>query len=389
MKKIIVLTALFAMVLGGTAIAADWSFYASSRMALFSNSQDKNFSGNPLTTSGDNRSTTFAQQSNSRFGANVAAGDVKGRLEMGLQSATLGVYNRLLYGTWNFGAGEMSVGQMYNPTYYGLSNSVYDGDNALAGFGAPFSRLDAIEFKFGGFKIAAVEPSATAPYDAAAAYNAGLAGTTYALNATTGAITPTYASATATTFGYTNARVTLPKIEVAYNGAFGPVSLHVSGGWNSVDFFNAADQTKSVTSMVGQIMAKYSGGPFMVGGSFLYGVNLGNYGWNVGPAGEARAIWNGTEVKDTTTMGFTAVVGFTVSDMVGLEAGYGYLVNSYDSSISSNDDPAQNFYFQVPLTLADGVFVIPEVGIYDYMENAAKAKEGSITYIGAKFQINF
>jgi hypothetical protein len=35
MKKIIVLTAVFAMVFTGAAIAADWNFYGSSRMALF------------------------------------------------------------------------------------------------------------------------------------------------------------------------------------------------------------------------------------------------------------------------------------------------------------------------------------------------------------------
>jgi hypothetical protein len=366
MKKLIVLTALFAMVLGGTAIAADWNFYGSSRMALFSNMQDKDLAANPL-TNGDNTTTSFAQQGNSRIGANVAAGDVKGRFEYGT-----GINLRLLYGTWNFGSGEMSVGQMYNPTYYGMSNQVYDGDNGLAGFGAPFSRLDAIEFKFGGFKIAAVEPSLTAA--------TGASTTTYTYPAT---------GVTAATTGYNNARVVLPKIELAYNGAFGPVNLHVSGGWNSVDFYNTADNTISVTSMVGQVMAKYSGGPFMIGGSALYGVNLGNYGWNVGPAGAATGVVVGTEVKDTTTMGFTLVAGFTFSDMVGIEAGYGYSVNSYDASVSSNDDPAQSFYVQVPLTLADGVFIVPEVGIFDYMENAAKAKEGSITYLGAKFQINF
>jgi hypothetical protein len=348
MKKIIVLTAVFAMVFAGTAMAAEWNFYGSSRVGLFSNTISKEMS--PVTNQ-DFTTTTYAQQGNSRIGANVAAGDVKGRFEYGT-----GVNLRLLYGTWNFGSGEMSVGQMYNPTYYGLSNQVYDGDNGLAGFGAPFSRLDAIEFKFGAFKIAAVEPS------------------------TTGASFGTY---TAT------ARVTLPKIEVAYNGAFGPVNLHVSGGWNSVDAVSAADQTKSLTSMVGQVMAKYSGGPFMVGGSFLYGVNLGNYGWNVGPAGTAGAQWTGTELKDTTSMGFTLVANFKINDMLGVEAGYGYIVNSYDAAVSSNDDPAMAYYVQLPITLADGVFIIPEVGKHDLDENAAKAKEGDITYFGAKFQINF
>jgi hypothetical protein len=346
MKKIIVLTAVFAMVFAGTALAADWNFYGSSRVGLFSNTISKEMS--PVTGQ-DFTTTTYAQQGNSRIGANVAAGDVKGRFEYGT-----GVNLRLLYGTWNFGSGEMSVGQMYNPTYYGLSNQVYDGDNGLAGFGAPFSRLDAIEFKFGGFKIAAVEPATVAA-----------AGTV--------------------------SKVTLPKLEAAYNGAFGPVNLHVSGGW--VGFENittATNASKTAAAMVGQVMAKYNAGPFMVGGSFLYGINLGNYGWNVGPAGAAGVQTNAAgEIKDTTTMAYTLVVGFTINDMLGVEGGFGYTVNSYDSTISNNDDPAMAYYIQLPITLADGVFIIPEVGKYDFDEDAAKAKEGNVGYLGAKFQINF
>jgi hypothetical protein len=374
-------------------------------MALFSNNYSKEFAYdsavgnsdagtalNPLAGSKSWTKTTFAQQGNSRIGANVAAGDIKGRFEYGT-----GINLRLLYGTWNFGSGEMSVGQMYNPTYYGLSNQVYDGDNGLAGFGAPFSRLDAIELKFGGFKIAFVEPSTTSAYDSVAVANAAsltaaskaAVGTAPLYNAKGVPLPAGYAAAT-NTFNK-NAKVVLPKIELAYNGAFGPVNLHVSGGWNSVDFADAADNSKSVTSMVGQVMAKYSGGPFSVGGSFLYGSNLGNYGWNVGPAGMAKAVWTGTELKDTTTMGFTLVGAFTFSDMVGIEAGMGYTVNSFDKSVAPNDDPALAYYVQVPLTLADGVFIIPEVGVHDFMEagDAAKTKEGNITYLGAKFQINF
>jgi hypothetical protein len=372
MKKIILFTAVFALVLGGTALAADWNFYGSSRMSLFNESQSKDLAANPLTTNADNRTTQFYQQSNSRIGANVAAGDIKGRFEYGT-----GVNVRLLYGTWNFGSGEMSVGRMYTPVFYGLSNQVLGtvagGDQNLISFGAPFSRLPAIEFKFGGFKVAMVEPSVVAP--------STLSSTTYTFTAAKGSV--------ATTTGYSNIRPTLPKIELAYNGAFGPVNLHVSGGWNSVDAYDSADQTKSVTSMMGQAMVKYSGGPFMVGGSFMYGVNVGNYNPTLPPIGAAVAVWTGTELKDTTTMGYTLVAGFTVNDMVGLEGGVGYTVNSYDKAVATDDDPAMTYYFQVPLTLADGVFIIPEISVYDYMENNAKVKEGNQVLVGAKFQINF
>jgi hypothetical protein len=355
MKKLIVLTAVFAMVFAGTALAADWNFYGSSRVTVQSSTQDKDLTG----TGNDYSTTGFFQQGNSRIGANVAAGDVSGRFEYGNSGGNANI--RLLYGTWNFGSGKMVVGQLYNPTYYGLSNQVLTGggDNGLAGFGAPFSRRDAIEFHFGGFKIAAVEPSAP-----------GSAGA-----------------------GYTATRGTIPKLEAAYNGAFGPVNLHLSGGMNTWESYNpTTNNGKSVTSWVGQVMAKYNAGPFMVGGSFYYGSNLGNYGWNVAPDGDATAKVVAGEFKDTTSMAFTVVVGFTINDMMGVEGGYGYNVNSYDDGYSKDDDNAMMYYVQLPLTLADGVFIIPEVTIADHADDVvagAKVKGGKETLLGAKFQINF
>ncbi len=351
MKKIIIFTAVFAMVFGGTALAADWNFYGSSRMALYSNSWSKDYAAANLggwTSGADYTTTTFAQQGNSRIGANVAAGDVSGRFEYGT-----GVNVRLLYGSWNFGGGTMSVGQMYNPTYYGLSNSVYMSDNNLGGFGAPFTRKPQIEFKFGNFKIAAVTPNAT---------TAGV---------------------------YSVARGTIPKLEAAYNAPMGPVKLHVSAGYNTWDAVDpATDDSISVTSYVAQIMAKYNAGPLMVGGSFAYGVNAGNYGMNLTDSTADAAVITGTKVEDTTSMGVTLVLGFAVSDMVGIEGGVGYAVSSYDDS-ALEDDTAIDYYLQVPLTLADGVFIIPEIGMLDYAEDSGKNKEGDITYFGAKFQINF
>jgi hypothetical protein len=336
-------------------------------MALFSNTYSKDIAAggalatgtyaNPLSGSNDWTTTTYALQGNSRIGAKVSAGDISGQFEYSPTVST-----RQLYGRWDFGSGKMTVGRLWNPTYFGLSNQVYDGDNNLAMFGGQWSRYDSIQFDFGGFKIAALSPSASGA---------------------------TFANGGGNTFTSVGTRIVLPKIEVAYNGAFGPVNLHVSGGWNSAEAVDAGDNGKSVTSMIGQAMVKYSGGPFMIGGSFTYGINQGNYSAAYGPAGLATAVMVNNEIKDTTSMGFQLVAGFTINDMLGVEAGYGYVVNSYDSAVSSNDDPAMAYYVQLPITLADGVFIIPEVGKQDFDENAAKVKEGDVTYFGAKFQINF
>jgi hypothetical protein len=404
MKKIIVLTAVFAMVFTGAALAADWNFYGHSRMSLFSNTYSKDISStgvdataaykNPLSGSEDWTTTTFGQQGNSRIGAKVAAGDVSGQFEYGT-----GVNVRLLYGSWNFGSGVMSVGRMWTPTFYGLSNSVYDGDNALAYFGGPWSRYPQIQFAFGGFKIAFVEPSTAGAYDPSVSMNASAAAAAgkangYTFNSVKGTLDPIGYVPMASN-GYKNARVTLPKIEIAYNGAFGPVKMHASAGWNSVEFVNSTNTGETLTSMLGQVMAKYNAGPFMVGGSFSYGINQGNYQPAYGPAGVAEAIFYNGKFKDTTSMGFTVIAGFTINDMLGVEAGYGYNVNSYDSDIKDSsgnavkDDVAMQYYVQLPITLADGVFIIPEVGKMDFDEDATGAKEGDITYLGAKFQINF
>jgi hypothetical protein len=46
-------------------------------------------------------------------------------------------------------------------------------------------------------------------------------------------------------------------------------------------------------------------------------------------------------------------------------------------------------YLQSVITLAPGVYVIPEVGYYDYDNNADGDDAGSLIYFGGKWQIDF
>jgi hypothetical protein len=256
----------------------------------------------------------------------------------------------------------MLVGRTWNPTYSGLSNQVYGGDNNLGWFGGAWTRYPSIQFQFGGFKIAALTPQAPA------------------LGAP-----------------YTTTKGAIPKIEGAWNGNMGPVNLHLSAGFNTWDGVDpATNNSKAVTSYIGNVIVKYNAGPFMVGGAFSYGQNFGDYWPAYPPAGGSgsgtvpgRARLVAGEVKDATSMSFAVVAGFTVNDMVGLEAGYGYGVADYDASVAPKDDTGMAYYFQVPLTLADGVFIVPEVGVHDFDKDENDNKEGKITYLGAKFQINF
>jgi hypothetical protein len=344
MKKLVILTAVFALVLGGTALAADWSFYGSARMSTWSNAMSKELAAPGLTVAGapanplaaaNGKSwteTSWSAQSNSRIGANVEAGDVKGRFEYGLTPNL-----RILYGRWNFGSGELAAGQYYTPAYYGFGNSVYGTDNNLAGFGVTGAgRAPMLRLKFGGFEIAGVAPQA----------------------AVTG------------TAGYVNYKNTLPKLEASYAATMGPIFFHIAGGYQTVDAVNAADNSKSISSYVAAGMVKYSGGPFEIGLSADYGINMAEYGWGMSTL---NTVQYSTDFQDTTGYGFAIFASFKINDMLAVEAGYGYQLSTPDSTAvpGAKDDVAFQYYVQRPITLADGVYIIPEIGKIDYDVNWA------------------
>jgi len=97
MKKLLVLLAAVAFVVAFTvpAMAADWGFYGSARMATFMNDVTP---AAPATQSDDD--LLWDLQGNSRIGASVKAGAIGGLFEYG-STPNL----RQLYGTWNFGGG--------------------------------------------------------------------------------------------------------------------------------------------------------------------------------------------------------------------------------------------------------------------------------------------
>ncbi len=106
MKKLLIIFAV--LCLAAPAMAADWNFYGSARMATFYSIADKDIEGDNDTI---NR-TLWDLQGNSRFGANVKVNDqIGGGFEYGT-----GVNLRKLFGTYTFGGGsELLIGQTYTP----------------------------------------------------------------------------------------------------------------------------------------------------------------------------------------------------------------------------------------------------------------------------------
>ena len=337
MKKLIGMIAALAMITG-SAYAADWNFYGSARVSTFVTDAD----------STDNTSFAEGLQGNSRIGAKVKANDsVSGRFEYGASGGKANV--RLLYGTWNFGAGALTVGQDYTPMNAFYSNQVYAGDADLLAQGGIYSgRKAQVALKFGGFEIAAVQTQSDA---------LGLTDPTIETN--------------------------FPGVEMAYKTKFNNIGLFLTAGYNTYEI-NELD----VDTWIVGAGAKADFGSIYLAGNIYTGQNAGhmiaididNDGkWNDGKAKVA-----GGKVVDNDALGFILVAGYKANDMFTFEAGYGYAKTEFDEA-ASDDDTATAYYLQSVITLAPGVYVIPEIGVVDG-EDAGEEKN---TYYGAKWQINF
>jgi len=356
MKKIIVALAAVAM-MAGSAYAAEWDFYGSARVSTFYSDTDQNGVAN-------NTDTVFSEslQSNSRIGANVKVSDeLAGRFEYGATSGNANI--RLLYGEWNFGAGKLLVGQDYVPLYLPGSNQVYSADGGLEGYGGEMygSRHAQLKLTFGTFQIAAVEPDLT--YDDSS--------------------TTAHAKGTGTD-------IVLPAIHVQYALVGSNWKVLMAGGYQTFD----VDQTTGgdVTSWGLGVDASMTLGALSFTAQVNGGTNVGNL-WFIDVMGSETADAEGRGyadvdaagvVTDNDALGFRICAAYKVNDMFGLEIGYGFQQTELDEA-NSIENESESYYVQAPITMAPGVFVVPEVGVVNYKEGT----EDDTTYFGAKWQINF
>ena len=74
------------------------------------------------------------------------------------------------------------------------------------------------------------------------------------------------------------------------------------------------------------------------------------------------------------------------SEMLTLEAGYGHEEVEIDDT--DNTQEANQYYVNCTVNIAPGFFIVPEVGMLTFEEDASNG-EPEVFYWGAKWQINF
>jgi photosystem II stability/assembly factor-like uncharacterized protein len=118
-------------------------------------------------------------------------------------------------------------------------------------------------------------------------------------------------------------------------------------------------------------------GPAYVKGNVYMGENAGDLIW-INTGGSTGV---GAPGADVDNLGFVLVAGMKANDFASFEAGYGWA----EVDLGAADDEVKSYYLQATLTLAPGVYIVPEIGQVDMVE----AGQPDYTYYGAKWQINF
>jgi hypothetical protein len=367
MKKLIAI--LVVLLMASPAMAADWSFFGSQRMATFYVNDD--FGDDEVNGSGDDWGLRWDFQGNSRVGARVKADKVGGYIELALTATNGGdggdggVNTRRAFGTWKFADGmELKVGKDYSPVTEFLSGQVFDTDAGLLGQGNFYGRRPGML----GLNIGALELALI--HNALVTDGMGLPA----------GVDPDW---------------NLPKFEAAYTLKMDAFSLRPFAG---IQYFkvdsggSVLEDDLDVTSYVVGLGGMVNIGAFRIGAQGSYGQNTGNANWSGGRWGQtyARATLDGLDdVTDATSWQAMLIAGLKFSDSVNFEIGGGY--RNDDADINGVDNAeSYEIYGQVVLTLAPGVFLIPEAGYIDFMDDPATDEDAGYTwYAGAKWQINF
>lgn len=348
MKKLCLLSAIAAMVtiFATGASAADWNFYGSARVSTFITDTDNNGAVED-TTNYDQQ-----LQSNARIGAKVKVNDsLAGRFEYGASGGNANI--RHLYGEWNFGSGKLLVGQTDTPVNMALSNQVYGADTDLDPYGhVDGKRQPMVQLTLGNFKVAAVQPKPD----------------TWVVSGTT-------------------TEVKIPKFEASYHLDFDNAFLDIQGGYQTYDIKDTTTQvSNSVDSYVVAVGGQVKIGAAYLGADVWFGQNTGPY--NLSCAVDDNPDFIGTDINDSDSLGYAIIGGFKLNETFTFEAGYGFTEAQLDKGAFGKDKLC-SYYVNSVITLAQGVFFVPEIGVIDNKSDKYGNEEADLTYAGIKWQIDF
>ena len=413
MKKfgICLLALTLAVLLAAPAWAASITPYASMRMGIYWHGTDYNYDAtkgfNPSWTDDDDDGGYFEQIATiSRFGAKGQVGDIFGHAELGIMADATDteytatgnrVYTRLLYGTWAFEGGSLTIGQDYTPVTWTSSQQgpgvfddnnqqSYDMQNAFIGVGCLWdSRRPQVRVNLdNGFYLAVIqtedsnEPASLAPPAAPLAIDRDI-------------------------------DVEFPKIALGWDYKAEGIHLRPGFAYNTFNVEEISDRgtfDDDITSWLVHLHGKANVGSTTLKGTVHYGENLWNYGisgranpWEseVGGVNAASAfIDSDGDVEDAECWGgfIEAAIPF---DPYTLTLGWGYSSsevdantdNDNDGRLADNADELMGFYVNVKIPITDNFSMTPEFDYWDGMDNSEGEEDPDHWFAGITWQMDF
>ena len=289
----------------------------------------------------------------SRLTARFKQGPVGGLVEIRPLSAS---YFRHWWGTWNFGAATLGIGQMWTPDFSCITGAKY-GCGAMTPMDPGCTvRIPMIQLQMGGLKIAAAQPNAPAAH---------IYGTDW--------------------------ETSLPKLMVSYNLNAGMVGLKFFGGYQTIDDRNSTtDQSQSIDSMLYGLTAGAGFGQLNLKLMVYMADNFNAYGGS--SAYNFTTDWDGTKMVDTSFMAYGLNLAYKVSDTLQITASYVTGTSESDTT-GTWEDETNHYHVNATFTLAKGVTITPEYVVLDrsdFSNTATTTAEQAVdTRYGVYWQIAF
>ncbi|MDY6953166.1 MAG: hypothetical protein SWE60_16790 [Thermodesulfobacteriota bacterium] len=368
--------------------------YASMRLGTFWSSYDFNDDAHGYTLDDDDEDLNLDIARIARFGAKGQVGDIYGVVELGWEGCenkagkdmTAGqrrpyynrdVYGRLLYVKWDFGAGDLIVGQDYTPPTYPSAQQapgVFDIQNGFIGTGCLWDRRwPQIKVKLdSGLYFAAVQT-----YD-------GLGPDGFWAE-------PGARDQYATVERGGDSDVTIPKLFAGYAYKQDGLFLELGAGYNTYDYNDEAvggTFDDSIDSYIVFLKGACPMGPMDLKFAAHYGQNLHDFGiLGRHTNGYARILPNG-DIEDATCYGGFLQGAFKMGDMTPA-IGVGYASDESDDTANDEADEKLGVFVQCKIPIAGSFWMVPEVTYWDGMDDAAGNEDTDELHIGILWQANF
>jgi len=374
MKKMMILFAVMTMVGSFTATTlADVDLYGSARFRSYYASVDDGVPGQD-----SDKDLEWRMGALSRFGANFKSEKITGRFELDARPGSSGMSEdiergggasmlgnmrlRHLWGEWDFGIGRLMVGHnfpLYDAPVSGI-NYYNGGLQKWGGIGYSAARASQLRLTFGDLRLAFLQTDTTRQWWPLGSFE--------------------------------EANIRYPKIEARYDLRMDVLALSFIGGWQTyeIEDRNGTKETRDINSYVLGARCKTDFGPAYANLALTWRQNGRNYGaWTV--SNKETAVLQGNDLKDATAWGVVAALGWTINDRWTLEISYAALDSKQDTSLDNEDD-AMVWAFLTKITMAPGVYIIPEL-IYqdnkDVTNDGVVTDQGDTTVIGVFWRIDF